>query len=153
MKTLRTALAAVSMLIAPWALSEPATDLLLEEAVTLQNAGQSALALPALIKAYKISPDSYQVNLLLGWNFLQTAQLENAAFHYAEAQRLKPQAIDARLGLIRTRIQQSLWSEALPLATQLVATAPDHLYANFYLFSTRKFLIFAKPGINYLKFT
>ena len=81
-------------------------------------------AIEALMPTYQLDTNSYFLNLRLGWLFYIKGPLKNAETHYLKAIEIKPQSVEARLGLFKVYTAQSQHDLALEAAKKTLSIDP-----------------------------
>jgi tetratricopeptide (TPR) repeat protein len=88
---------------------------------------------PAAINALKevYDENSYELNLRLGWlNYLEGLFTESAAY-YQKAIRLKPYAIEAKLGFAYPASALGNWDQVLAQYEEILKIDPQNTLANY----------------------
>lgn len=132
MKTLKTTL--IIALLSFTVESLKAQNGLIEafaESYTLEQSRDYQSALERLIKVY--SPESYEVNLRLGWLCYNAGKLDQSAGYYSKAIDLKPYAIEPKLGLALPVSAQGKWDELIAIYNKILDIDPQNTLTNYRL--------------------
>ncbi|MFZ0391922.1 MAG: tetratricopeptide repeat protein [Calditrichia bacterium] len=90
-------------------------------------------ALRALNPVYEAYPEGYTINLRLGWLYYLNSNLANSVFHYQQAVKKSPNAIDAKLGLMLPLMAQAKYKEVESLCYRVINTDYYNYTANLKL--------------------
>ena len=90
-------------------------------------------AVAVLAKAQKRQPDSYILNLRLGYLFLNSGITANALEHYTKAADAEPKSVEALLGLVNVYSAKARWSDVASVTEKILAISPDHYAASWNL--------------------
>ncbi|WP_022853088.1 tetratricopeptide repeat protein [Thermodesulfatator atlanticus] len=90
-------------------------------------------AIKALLPLAERYPNSYLVNLRLGWLYYLSGKYGNSIKHYKKAVSLRSQAFEPLLGLSLPLMAQQRWSEVEKTMNRLVAADPYNYYGNLRL--------------------
>jgi len=100
-----------------------------QSSYTLENTGEYKQALDVLKAVY--DEKSYELNLRIGWlNYLSGMFVESQAF-YQKAMRLKPYAIEARLGYVYPLTALGYWDQIKKQYTEILEIDPLNTLANY----------------------
>lgn len=102
-----------------------------EESYNLEAQGNYRQAASLLREAYQ--PDSYEINLRLGWLYYQAGAMSESIEHYRRAIALKPYGIEARFGLAIPYSAMGLWDEVAELYRRILEVDPQNTFANYRL--------------------
>ena len=97
---------------------------LIQQAFELHQKGEFAKALPLLHRAYRIEPDDYFVNLLIGIDSLRTGQPKAALSFLRKASRVRPNEEYPLDYLGEAYAQQEIFAEAAQSYIKAVQVAP-----------------------------
>lgn len=96
---------------------------------TSENAGEYKQALDVLKAVY--DEKSYELNLRLGWlNYLSGMFVESSAF-YQKAMKLKPYAIEPKLGYVYPLSALGYWDQVKKQYTEILEIDPQNTLANY----------------------
>ena len=96
----------------------------------LEYAGKYSEAINTLKNVY--DPDSYHINVRLGWLSYLSGQFTQSAAYYQKAIALKPYAIEARFGLTYPASAMGNWAQVKAQYIQILETDPQNTKANYY---------------------
>ena len=96
-----------------------------------ENAGNIAAAIESLKTMYK--PDSYELNLRLGWLYYQKGDMDESMVFYRRAVNLKPYAIEPKLGLAYPYSAMAMWDDVIDLYERILETDPQNSLVNYRL--------------------
>ncbi len=88
-------------------------------------------AVAALQEAYQ--PDSYEINLRLGWLYYLQGDYPQSLKHYKVAMTLLPYSIEARLGYVLPLAAMGNWNEVVGIYESILQTDPQNTLANYRL--------------------
>ena len=88
-------------------------------------------AIAALQEAYQ--PDSYEINLRLGWLYYLLGDYPQSLKHYKVAMTLLPYSIEARLGYVLPLAAMGNWNEVVGIYESILQTDPQNTLANYRL--------------------
>lgn len=100
---------------------------------TYEATQEYANAIKALAPVFRSSPQSYTLNLRLGWLYYLSGSHANAAQHYGQATKVAPGAIEAELGYLLPLLAQGRWEQAETVATKIIKVDYCNYYANLRL--------------------
>ncbi len=95
-------------------------------------------AMKALAGVLERYPESYTVNLRLGWLHYLAGHHANARKHYRQAIKAIPASLEARLGLLLPLLAQHEYGHAEQMATQVLRTDLYNYYGNLRLLTALK---------------
>lgn len=98
-----------------------------------EQMGNYSEAIKVLAPLYSAYPKGYTLNLRFGWLFFLNKNYSDAITYYKKASLLKPQAIDPRLGLIRTYLATASYKKAESIAYEVLKMDYYNYYANYYV--------------------
>jgi tetratricopeptide (TPR) repeat protein len=88
---------------------------------------------PAAIKLLeKIYEDKYEVNLRLGWLYYMDANYPSSVDYYQRAINQKPDAIEAKQGLMLPLVMLANWDRVLKLHEDIIQIDPFNSTANYW---------------------
>ena len=96
-----------------------------------ENAGNLEIAIEALETVYE--PDSYELNLRLGWLHYQKGEMDESMVFYRRAVNLKPYAIEPKLGLAYPYSAMAMWDDVIELYENILETDPQNSLVNYRL--------------------
>jgi len=96
-----------------------------------ENAGNLEIAIEALETVYE--PDSYELNLRLGWLHYQKGEMDESMVFYRRAVNLKPYAIEPKLGLAYPYSAMAMWDDVIDLYNKILETDPQNSLVNYRL--------------------
>lgn len=96
-----------------------------------ENAGNLETAIEALEMMYE--PDSYELNLRLGWLHYQKGEMDESMVFYRRAVNLKPYAVEPKLGLAYPYSAMALWDDVIELYERILETDPQNSLVNYRL--------------------
>lgn len=100
-----------------------------QDSYTHETAGEYKLALDDLKAVY--DEKSYELNLRIGWlNYLTGMFVESSAF-YQKAMRLKPYAIEAKLGYVFPISALGYWDQVKKTYLEIIEIDPQNTLANY----------------------
>ena len=88
-------------------------------------------AVAVLQEAYQ--PDSYEINLRLGWLYYLQGDYPQSLRHYKVAMTLLPYSIEARLGYVLPLAAMGNWNEVVGIYESILQTDPQNTLANYRL--------------------
>ncbi len=91
--------------------------------------GQYKEAINTLEEVYQ--PDSYELNLRLGWLYYLAGALEQSSAYYKKAISLKPYAVEPRLGIAQPLSAMGKWDEVLAEYHQILKVDPQNSLTNY----------------------
>ncbi len=94
-----------------------------------EAAGQYKEAIQPLQEVYQ--PDSYELNLRLGWLYYLSGSLEQSSGYYEKAISLKPYAVEPRLGIAQPLSAMGKWDEVLAQYHQILKVDPQNSLTNY----------------------
>jgi tetratricopeptide (TPR) repeat protein len=96
-----------------------------------EGRGNFAEAISVIKKVYQ--EDSYEINLRLGWvTYLNGAFTESSAY-YQKAIRLKPYAIEPKLGYVYPASALGKWDQVVTQYNEILTIDPQNTTANYRL--------------------
>jgi len=98
-----------------------------------EKAGDYENAIKALSFVYNEYPDSYTVNLRLGWLYYLAKKYANSLFHYGKAIKVAPYSIEAKLGYTLPLLAQSKYKDVEKVCYQILNTDYYNYYGNLRL--------------------
>jgi len=96
-----------------------------------ENAGNLETAIEALEPMYE--PESYELNLRLGWLHYQKGEMDESIVLYRRAVNLKPYAIEPKLGLAYPYSAMAMWDDVIKLYERILETDPQNSLVNYRL--------------------
>jgi tetratricopeptide (TPR) repeat protein len=102
-----------------------------KESYALESKSNFKGAIEALKKAYQ--PDSYELNLRLGWLCYQAGSLNESVSYYSKAVALKPYAIEPKFGLAYPYSALGRWDDIIGLYNKILEVDPQNSIANYRL--------------------
>ncbi len=99
----------------------------------LEKKQQYAKAIKALMPIYKIYPNTYTVNLRLGWLYYLRKNYKNSEYHYQKASNAIPTAIEPLLGLTLPLLAEEKWKEAEQICYRILKKDFYNYYGNLRL--------------------
>jgi tetratricopeptide (TPR) repeat protein len=106
-----------------------------------EKVGDYTNAIKALMPVYNAYPNSYTVNLRLGWLFYLLKKYQNSEFHYRNAIKAIPTSAEAKLGLTLPLMAQQKWQDTEKVIYQILKVDYYNYYANLrlcYVFEKEK---------------
>lgn len=97
-----------------------------------EQMGKYHEGIKVLIPLYAQYPKGYALNVRFGWLSYQNKRYNDAKYYYTIASRLKPTALDPRLGLIRIDLDTGSFDHAQTLSYALLKRDYYNYYANLY---------------------
>lgn len=98
-----------------------------------EKAGNYSESIKILNNVFETYPDTYTINLRLGYLYYRINRITNALDHYDKAIQASPSSIEAKTGKMWVLLTQERYSEAEKLGTQIVSTDPYNYYGNLRL--------------------
>jgi len=98
-----------------------------------ERTGDYENAIKALSFVYNEYPDSYTVNLRLGWLYYLAKKYANSIFHYEKAIKAAPYSIEARLGYTLPLLAQAKFGDVEKVCYQILNTDYYNYYGNLRL--------------------
>ena len=98
-----------------------------------EKVGDYKDAIRVLMPVYNAYPDSYTVNLRLGWLYYLMGKYANSVYHYKKADRAIPSSVESKLGLSLPLIAQERWGEAEQVLYRVLAIDYYNYYGNLRL--------------------
>ncbi|WP_457640121.1 tetratricopeptide repeat protein [Persephonella sp.] len=98
-----------------------------------EKTGDYENAVKALSFVYNEYPDSYTVNLRLGWLYYLMKKYANSVFHYEKAIKAAPYSVEAKLGLTLPLLAQQKFSDVEKVCYQILKTDYYSYYGNLRL--------------------
>ncbi len=105
----------------------------LAESYKLEEQRNFKEAIAVLAKAQKKHPDSYILNLRLGYLFLTAGVTANALEHYTKAAEAEPKSVEALSGLISVYAAKAKWADVVSTAEKLNTITPGNYTAGWNL--------------------
>lgn len=102
-----------------------------QKSYSLENSGDFSGAIKVLQAQYQA--DSYEINLRLGWLQYQAGQLAESIESYQKAVRLKPYAIEPKMGLVLPLSVQGMWAEVEETYLKILQIDPQNSLVNYRL--------------------
>ncbi len=102
-----------------------------KKSYALEKKGEYKQAADVLKKVY--DPQSYEINLRLGWLNYQAGLFTESATHYQRAVDLMPYAIEAKFGLIYPKSAIGKWDEVIRIYKKILEIDPQNTLANYRL--------------------
>ncbi len=102
-----------------------------KKSYVLEKKGEYKQAADILKKVY--NPQSYEINLRLGWLNYQAGLFTESATHYQRAVDLMPYAIEAKFGLIYPKSAIGKWDEVIRIYKKILEIDPQNTLANYRL--------------------
>jgi len=90
-------------------------------------------AIKALSFVYNEYPDSYTVNLRLGWLYYLAKKFANSIFHYEKAIKAAPYSIEAKLGYTLPLLAQQKFNDVEKVCYQILNIDYYNYYGNLRL--------------------
>jgi len=90
-------------------------------------------AIRALMPVYKAYPNTYTVNLRLGWLYYLWGKYNNSIYHYDKANQAAPASVEAKLGLSLPLMAQHKWGDAEKVLYKVLAIDFYNYYGNLRL--------------------
>ena len=95
-----------------------------------ETVGDYAEAIKSLKAVY--DPDSYHINVRLGWLTYISGQFTESAAYYHKAIELKPYSIEARFGLTYPASSMGNWAQVKSQYIKILEVDPQNTKANYY---------------------
>jgi len=96
-----------------------------------ESAGNLNTAIESLTAVYM--SDSYELNLRLGWLYYQKGEMDQSMVYYRLAVKLKPYAIEPKLGLVYPYSAMAMWDDVIDLYKKILETDPQNSLVNYRL--------------------
>lgn len=96
-----------------------------------ESAGNLETAIDALEGMYQ--PDSYELNLRLGWLHYQKGEMDKSMVFYRRAVNLKPYAIEPKLGLAYPYSALARWDDVINLYESILEIDTQNSLVNYRL--------------------
>jgi len=96
-----------------------------------ESAGNLETAIDALDTMYE--PDSYELNLRLGWLHYQKGEMDKSMVFYRRAVNLKPYAIEPKLGLAYPYSALARWDDVINLYESILEIDTQNSLVNYRL--------------------
>lgn len=103
-----------------------------------EKTGNYTDAVRSLVPVYKAYPETYTVNLRLGWLFYMLQKYNDSLHYYRTAEKLAPYSLEVKNGLALVYLAAQGWEQAEELCNQVLTIDYYNFYANLYLISTLK---------------
>ena len=94
-----------------------------------ENRGNFADAIAAMKKVYQ--EDSYEINLRLGWVHYLNGLFTESAAYYQKAIKLKPYAIEPKLGYVYPSSALGNWDQVVGQYNDILVIDPQNTTANY----------------------
>jgi len=98
-----------------------------------EKVGDYQNAIKALSFVYNEYPDSYTINLRLGWLYYLAKKYANSIFHYQKAVKVAPYSVEAKLGYTLPLLAQSRFSDVEKVCYQILSIDYYNYYGNLRL--------------------
>ncbi len=102
-----------------------------EKSYALEKKGEFKNAAKELKKVYE--PNSYEINLRLGWLDYQAGLFTESSTYYKKAIDLMPYSEEAKFGLIYPKTALGKWDEVIELYNKILLNNPNNTVANYRL--------------------
>ncbi len=102
-----------------------------KKSYTLEKKGEFKKAADALKEVY--DPQSYEVNLRLGWLNYEAGLFTESASHYQRALDLLPYSEEAKFGLIYPKAAMGKWDEVIEIYKKILEIHPQNTVAHYRL--------------------
>ncbi len=96
-----------------------------------ERKGEYGKAIERLVKVYQ--PESYEINLRLGWLYFQSGKLSESEAYYNKAIALMPYSIESRLGLAYPLSAAAKWDELIVVYNKILEIDPQNSLINYRL--------------------
>ncbi len=90
-------------------------------------------AIRVLMPIYKTYPNTYTINLRLGWLYYLRKNYKNSEYHYKKAANIIPSAIEPLLGLTLPLMAEEKWEETEKICYRILKTDFYNYYGNLRL--------------------
>jgi tetratricopeptide (TPR) repeat protein len=100
------------------------------ESIDLETAGKTKEAIAVLDEFYPANKTNYLLNLRLGYLNYQDSAYTKSTTYYESALKVKPNSIEARLGLRLPYAKINKWAEIEELYNQILKLDPNNKEAN-----------------------
>ncbi|MCD6234132.1 MAG: hypothetical protein DRP86_00690 [Candidatus Neomarinimicrobiota bacterium] len=100
-----------------------------ETSYTQEKEGDYQHAAEALMAVY--NEDSYEINLRLGWLYYLDGKMDKSETYYRNAVKLRPYAIEPRLGLAYPLSSQGKWVEIEEMYLDILEMDPRNSMVNY----------------------
>ena len=97
----------------------------------LEKKGKFKKAADVLKQVY--DPQSYEINLRLGWLNYEAGLFTESASHYQRALNLLPYSEEAKFGLIYPKSAMGKWDEVIEIYKKILEVHPQNTLANYRL--------------------
>ena len=102
---------------------------LFESSIAQESTGNIDRALSETLEVLKLDPNHYLGNYRAAWLYYYKGNYQQSINYYEKAATLKPDSVEAKLGLLLPLMAQKNWTKAEALARKLYAKAPYNYYA------------------------
>ncbi len=123
----------------------------LAESYKLEEHRNFKEAISVLAKSQKKHPDSYILNLRLGYLFLTAGVTQNALEHYTKAVEAEPKSIEALSGVLATYAAKARWADVIETAERIYQLAPSNYNAGWNLVRAKIMLGKYEDGLEEVK--
>lgn len=97
----------------------------------LEAEGKYSLAISTLKSVYQA--DNYMQNARIAWLYFLLADYKQSVVHYDNAIKLKPYAIEARLGVVKSLAELKEWGKVKKQYLEILRIDPQNTFANYWL--------------------
>lgn len=100
-----------------------------ETSYAAENKGEYPQAIQALLNVYR--PDSYELNLRLGWLYYMSGRFTDALPYYQKSIELMPVSIEAKLGYVLPAAALGNWAQVEKQYRDILKIDPMNTLANY----------------------
>ena len=104
-----------------------------KESYLYEKIGDYKNAIRVLIPIYKVYPNSYTINLRLGWLYYLWGKYDNSIFHYKKADKAIPTSVESKLGLSLPLMAQEKWGDTEEVLYRVLKLDYYNYYGNLRL--------------------
>ena len=123
----------------------------LTESYRLEEQRNFKDAIAVLSKSEKKHPESYILNLRLGYLFLNAGITANALEHYTKAAEIEPKSIEALSGILSVNAAKARWDDVISTAEKINGLSPHHYTAGWNLIRAKIMLGKYEEGLEEVK--
>ncbi len=109
-----------------------------QDSYKYEKAGNYLDAIRSVVPVYKAYPETYTINLRLGWLFYLLGKYNDSVAYYKQAEKLAPSSLEVKNGLAMVYLAKEKWEQAEEKCTQALTIDYYNYYGNMYLISTYK---------------
>lgn len=109
-----------------------------QDSYKYEKTGNYTDAVRSLVPVYKAYPETYTVNLRLGWLFYLLQKYNDSLHYYRAAEKLAPYSLEVKNGLALVYLATQKWEQAEELCNQVLTIDYYNFYGNLYVISALK---------------